>query len=167
MAEISLTKVPEGLDSESAATQVWNILIATGLAMTISGVLHLAVGWYPLRIHNAHWKFMTAGATIDGFPVITASMTALGFGLIARRSTRLLRLFAATAALAALGLAAVYAVFLSTLPRIGQLAESVVDSEVVQTGVYRASGSAIVTILLLGGLAWVAWERAAVGPNRN
>ena len=167
MAEISLTQDPEGLDSEPPVAQVWNILIATGLAMTISGLLHLAVSWFPLRINNAHWKFLVSGATIDGFPVVTASMLALGFGLIARRSTSLLRLFAVTAALAALGLAAVYAVFLSTLPRIGELAQTVAESEVVRTGVYRASGYAVVTILLFGGLAWVAWERAGVGPSRD
>jgi hypothetical protein len=161
MAEISLTQDPEAVRADPPVAQVWNILVATGLAMTVTGVLHLGITPLPVRIHNAHWKFMTAGATIDGFTIVTAGMVALGCGLIARASTRPLRVYAVTAALMALGLAAVYAGFLSTLPRIAEMTQSLAETETVQAGVYLTSVTAVVTMLLFGGLAWVAWERAS------
>ena len=166
MAEISLTQDSDALSSGPPTAQVWNIFVVMGLAMTVSGALHLAVGWLPLQLQNAHWKFLISGATIDGFPVITASMIALGCGLIARGPARPLRLFAIASALFALGLAADYAIFLSTLTRIAELTQSLAEQEAVRSGVLSASASAIVTILLLGGLAWVAWERSTPS-NRN
>ena len=48
------------------AGRIWSAVVATGLAMTVSGLLHLAVNWFPFQIHNAHWKFLVAGATIVG-----------------------------------------------------------------------------------------------------
>ena len=161
MAEISLTQDLAAVPVDPPVAQVWNIFVATGLAMAVTGVLHLGITPLPLKIYNAHWKFMTAGATIDGFIIVTAGMIALGCGLIARRSTRPLRVYAVIAALMALGVAALYAVFLSTLSRIADMTQSLAEREAVQAGVYLTSVTAVVTMLLFGALAWVAWERAS------
>ena len=161
MAEISLTQDPEAATVDSPVAQVWKILVATGAAMAVTGVLHLGISPLPLRINQAHWKYMTSASTIDGFTIVTVGMVALACGLIARRAARPLRLYAVTAALMVLGIAAVYAGFLSTLPRIAELTQSLSDRESVQSGVYLTSVTAVVTMLLFGGLAWVAWERAS------
>jgi hypothetical protein len=147
-----------GLSNAPKGSWTWGIIAATGLALAIGAVGNLAMGWVPPRVQNDYWRFMVSGSTLDGFPVLALGAIAVFAGLYALRNSALLRIYVWLSAALTLALCGIYAAFVTTLPRIHQMAESATDADVVRENVIRTTVSFAVMALLLAGVTWAAWK---------
>jgi hypothetical protein len=141
--------------------------VYTGLALTFASIVMIGVRWFPLAVRDSYWRFMISGGSIDGLPLVTVGVLAVGAGLIGWRAARLLRLYAWGCAVLCLGVALIYVAFVTSLDMVSLQAESSFDARTISFGAARASVAAAVAFAIYAVLGWMAWTHSKTAASQQ
>jgi len=135
--------------------------------MIASAFVVILSRWYPARLNDAYWLYITTGGTLDAFSIVTLGLLALCVALVAQASAAWLRAFAAGCAVIAILVAAIYSGLLSSLPEVMlEASENSFNVRTVKYGIVRASMSALLTVGMCAWFAITAWKRSAAAHLR-
>jgi hypothetical protein len=136
-----------------------NLILAVGAALTIVGLVELALLWYPLRLGNVAWEFGTLSTTLDELPLTVLGVALVTLGLIVHPRlggtwVRAAAVFWGVAALLFVALGALYG--LSALEVVGRAPEESIG--VLGRAVVKNAAQIVAYFVASGFLAVICWR---------